>query len=71
MKMFGLLVSVFLGFSASALAVGDIQAGKTKSLACGACHGADGNSMLDMNPKLAGQHMNYLVKQLAEFKLAS
>jgi cytochrome c553 len=71
MKLFCLLVSVFLGFSASALAVGDIQAGKTKSLACGACHGADGNSMLDMNPKLAGQHMNYLVKQLAEFKLAS
>ncbi|MFT6897233.1 MAG: cytochrome c553 [Paraglaciecola sp.] len=71
MKMFGLLVSVFLGFSASALAVGDIDAGKTKSVACGACHGADGNSMIDMNPKLAGQHENYLVKQLAEFKLAS
>ncbi|MFQ3236468.1 MAG: cytochrome c553 [Paraglaciecola sp.] len=71
MKMIGLLVSVFLGFSASALAVGDIDAGKTKSLACGACHGADGNSMIDMNPKLAGQHTAYLVKQLREFKLAS
>lgn len=71
MKMIGLLVSVFLGFSASALAVGDIDAGKTKSAACGACHGADGNSMIDMNPKLAGQHSGYLVKQLAEFKLAS
>jgi cytochrome c553 len=71
MKMFGLLVSVFLGFSASALAVGDIEAGKAKSVACGACHGSDGNSMIDMNPKLAGQHIKYLVKQLTEFKLAS
>tara|TARA_R110000744_G_scaffold253826_3_gene369548 strand:+ start:6654 stop:7289 length:636 start_codon:yes stop_codon:yes gene_type:complete len=71
MKMMGLLVSVFLGLSAGAMAAGDIEAGKTKSVACGACHGADGNSMIDMNPKLAGQHADYLVKQLQEFKLAS
>lgn len=71
MKIMGLLVSVFLGFSASVLAEGDVEAGKTKSAACGACHGSDGNSMIDMNPKLAGQHADYLVKQLKEFKLAS
>ncbi|WP_339900700.1 c-type cytochrome [Paraglaciecola polaris] len=71
MKIMVLLVSVFLGLSASALAAGDVEAGKAKSVACGACHGADGNSMIDMNPKLAGQHAGYLVKQLKEFKLAA
>lgn len=35
---------------------------------CVACHGADGNSVAPANPKLAGQHANYLYKQLADFK---
>lgn len=35
---------------------------------CAACHGADGNSPISMNPKLAGQHPEYLLKQLTEFK---
>ena len=35
---------------------------------CSACHGADGNSGTPENPKLAGQHPQYLVKQLQEFK---
>jgi cytochrome c553 len=36
--------------------------------ACAACHNADGNSVAAANPKLAGQHPEYLAKQLAEFK---
>jgi cytochrome c553 len=35
---------------------------------CAACHGADGNSGIPVNPKLAQQHPEYLVKQLQEFK---
>ena len=35
---------------------------------CSACHGADGNSAIPANPKLAQQHPQYLVKQLQEFK---
>ncbi len=35
---------------------------------CVACHGADGNSPLPINPSLAGQHREYLLKQLNEFK---
>ena len=35
---------------------------------CAACHAADGNSMIPVNPKLAQQHPEYLVKQLQEFK---
>jgi cytochrome c553 len=35
---------------------------------CVACHAADGNSVIPVNPKLAQQHPEYLVKQLQEFK---
>ena len=35
---------------------------------CVACHAADGNSTAPVNPKLAGQHPEYLSKQLHEFK---
>jgi cytochrome c553 len=71
MKNISLLVCLFLGFNMNAIAQGDIQSGKEKSITCAACHGSDGNSAIAMNPKLAGQHSNYLAKQLTEFKLAS
>lgn len=35
---------------------------------CAACHAVDGNSVVTLNPKLAGQHPEYLQKQLTEFK---
>ncbi len=35
---------------------------------CAACHGADGNSVITTNPKLAGQHPEYLFKQLTNFR---
>lgn len=35
---------------------------------CVACHNADGNSTTPANPKLAGQHPEYITKQLTEFK---
>jgi cbb3-type cytochrome c oxidase subunit III len=38
------------------------------SQVCAACHGADGNSPAPANPKLAGQHADYLYKQLKNFK---
>jgi cytochrome c553 len=71
MKNIGLLICLFLGCSTSAIAQGDAEKGKLKSVTCGACHGVDGNSAIAMNPKLAGQHAKYLEKQLTEFKLAS
>jgi cytochrome c553 len=47
----------------------DLAKGAEKFTAvCAACHGADGNSGSPENPKLAGQHPEYLVKQLMEFK---
>ncbi|MCC2616910.1 cytochrome c4 [Aestuariibacter halophilus] len=71
MKTLGLIFCLTLGVAGQALAQGDAQAGKEKSATCAACHGNDGNSMIDMNPKIAGQHAGYLVKQLKEFKLAA
>ena len=35
---------------------------------CAACHGPDGNSPLAANPSLAGQHIEYINKQLGDFK---
>src|SRR5450830_1667804 len=35
---------------------------------CAACHAPDGNSVIPVNPKLAQQHPEYLIKQLQEFK---
>lgn len=35
---------------------------------CAACHAADGNSAGAAFPKLAGQHAEYLVKQLKDYK---
>jgi cytochrome c553 len=35
---------------------------------CVACHAADGNSLIAVNPKLAGQFPEYLHKQLTNFK---
>ena len=41
---------------------------KTVQSVCAACHAADGNSVISLNPKLAGQHPEYLLKQLTNFK---
>ncbi len=49
-------------------AAGDAEAGKAKSAVCMACHGADGNSVTPIWPKLAGQHEEYIKKQLNDFR---
>lgn len=76
MKKIFFMLSLTLGWShivsaADTAAAGDPEAGKAKSAVCAACHGTDGNSMIPMNPKIAGQHEKYLIKQLEEFRLAS
>ncbi len=45
-----------------------VNAEQTAKNVCAACHGADGNSAITLNPKLAGQHPEYLLKQLNNFK---
>jgi cytochrome c553 len=55
-------------FSIHAFAQGDATAGQAKSTICAACHGADGNSVVPNWPKLAGQHEQYLVRQVTLIK---
>lgn len=58
---------LLLAASGSALA-GDPAAGQKKSQTCVACHGPDGNSTAPDFPKLAGQHYDYLLKALKDYK---
>ena len=52
----------------SAAPNGDVEAGKTKSATCQACHGADGNSLTPAFPRIAGQHPDYLLQALFDYK---
>jgi len=64
-----LLSAPSLAAGPTAPAKGDVAKGQAlANQVCMACHGADGNSMTPENPKLAGQHPEYLVKQLHEYK---
>ncbi len=60
-------VSVLVA-SASAMAGGNIEAGKEKATACAACHGANGVSVSPMFPTIAGQHADYLAHALQAYK---
>jgi cytochrome c553 len=65
---FGLVAVVALSLPVTAVAKGDPAKGQALAGACAACHGVDGNSAISVNPNLAGQHAEYVAKQLSEFK---
>ena len=46
----------------------DLTKGQATAQVCAACHTADGTRGIPTNPILQGQHPEYLVKQLTEFK---
>jgi cytochrome c553 len=67
------LVTALIGGTAFANeAVAPFKADPAKggqlATACGACHTSDGSRGIPANPILQGQHPEYLVKQLTEFK---
>ena len=58
-----------LGFCSSAWAQADeARAKKIISGSCFLCHGATGESSSEVFPRLAGQHHEYIAKQLENFK---
>ena len=68
-------LSLALAFAATAQAADKpapkVDAAKGQQVAaqiCAACHNPDGNSAVAANPKLAGQHADYIYKQLKNFK---
>lgn len=70
MKKVVILCALLVGFSQTGMSAesGDAAAGKEKVVACGACHGSDGNSLAPSFPKLAGLGEKYLVKQLMDIR---
>lgn len=72
--MKNLASAVVLALSASlaaapVLAKGNAAEGQKKSQACAACHGPDGNKPTGPDfPRLAGQHYDYLLKSLRDYK---
>lgn len=64
MKKVIVCLMIGLGWMGFAHAAGDAESGQGKVAVCSGCHGADGNSMIPMFPKLAGQGELYLVNQL-------
>lgn len=69
MKTWVLAIVAFGLVAAGAAHAGNPEAGKEKSRTCAACHGPDGNSATGDFPRLAGQHYDYLVKTLHEYKV--
>ena len=65
------LLFAALVFSAPAFAKGNANNGKAKAAqVCAACHGPDGaKPSAPDQPILAGQHYDYLVRALTDYKL--
>jgi len=65
-----LVLALSLALAGAAQARGDAAAGKEKAAqVCAACHGATGaKPTAPENPILAGQHYDYLVRALRDYK---
>ncbi len=68
MTKFSLLAAIALSAAPMLSLAGDAESGKAKSTTCAACHGADGNSPTADFPRLAGQHEDYLLQALRDYK---
>ncbi len=68
-KSIAVLVSLCIGQAVFAQGeTGSAEAGQAKAATCVACHGLDGNSVNPEWPSIAGQHAEYIVRQLKAFK---
>ena len=68
MKAILFVTGCALAAAASPALAGDAAAGKEKASTCAACHGPDGNSTTPDFPRLAGQHYDYLLRAIGEYK---
>jgi cytochrome c553 len=68
--LFGLISAGLMsfGYAAEPAKADPAQAQQIVTKVCAACHATDGNSVSPANPSLAGQHAEYVAKQLADFK---
>ncbi|MFM7568341.1 MAG: c-type cytochrome [Betaproteobacteria bacterium] len=65
-----LAIAMLAALGSSPVLAGDVAKGREKAdQVCAACHGKDGNTPIDPSyPKLAGQHGDYLVRALLDYK---
>lgn len=68
MKKLVVIACSVMALAAQGALAGDPVAGEKKSKPCEACHGTGGNSTSAEFPRLAGQHYDYLVKTLNDYK---
>ncbi len=69
LRLIGALVLAAGSFSASAAEAVDLaRAEEIVSGRCFLCHGMNGESASAVFPRLAGQHADYIAKQLSDFK---
>jgi cytochrome c553 len=66
----GFAIALAAAGTASGTACAQDKAQAIASQVCASCHAADGNSAAAANPKIAGQGVDYLHKQLRDFKAA-
>lgn len=66
LRIAAMAVVPFLALPAHA--AGDAAAGAAKAAICAGCHGIDGNSVIPMYPKLAGQHAAYLETSIKAYQ---
>ncbi len=63
-----LVATLSAGLFISANASAEAPVKPAKIAQCVGCHGENGNSVVPNFPKLAGQHANYTIKQLKDFR---
>ncbi len=69
MHHFGRIAALVLMLSPMAAQAGDAAKAITLSAnLCASCHGEDGNSLVPLFPKLAGQQAVYLLRELKDYK---
>lgn len=69
MKSFNILgFTLTLMLTLPVFASGNIEAGKEKARICAGCHGVDGNSVVPMYPKIAGQHAQYFITAMTAYR---
>lgn len=57
-----------VAFASGLAQAGDKDRGKEKAAVCAACHGSDGNSPTPEFPRIGGQHEDYLLRALLDYK---
>jgi cytochrome c553 len=67
-RRIAIISSAFLLGTMSHANAGDIDAGKSSAVACAACHGGNGISLIPSYPNLAGQKEQYLDASLKAYR---